>query len=76
MGQVTIYLEDEVDVKMRTAAKAMHLSQSKWIANLIKEKVVDEWPVSVKNLAGAWKDFPSLEDIRSFHSTDSNRESW
>jgi hypothetical protein len=76
MGQVTIYLADAVDLKMRSAAKAMHLSQSKWIANLIQEKVVDEWPQSVKNLAGNWKDFPSLEEIRDFQSADSNRENW
>jgi hypothetical protein len=29
MGQVTIYLDDEVESKMRAFAKAMHLSQSK-----------------------------------------------
>ncbi len=74
MGQVTIYLEDEIEYKMRSAAKSMHLSQSKWIANLIKQKVVDEWPASVKNLAGAWKDFPALEEIRKLENVDLPRE--
>ena len=74
MGQVTIYLEDEIEVKMRSAAKAMNLSQSKWIANIIKEKVADEWPKSVKDLAGAWKDFPSLDEIRDFQEQDAHRE--
>ncbi|MBW1787575.1 MAG: CopG family transcriptional regulator [Deltaproteobacteria bacterium] len=74
MGQVTIYLEDEIEVKMRSAAKAMNLSQSRWIANIIKEKVADEWPGAVRDLAGAWKDFPSLEDIRHFQESDAHRE--
>ncbi len=74
MGQVTIYLEDEVENKMRSSAKAMNLSQSKWVANLIKEKVVNEWPKSVTQLAGAWKDLPTSEEIRGSLSSDVMRE--
>lgn len=74
MGQVTIYLDDESESKMRASAKAMHLSQSKWIANLIKEKVADEWPESVRKLAGSWEDFPSAEEIRETMGKDSLRE--
>ena len=74
MGQVTIYLEDEIEAKMRDTAKSMHLSQSKWIANLIKEKVADEWPESVLKLAGAWKDLPTVEEIRSTQDSDAVRE--
>jgi len=44
MGQVTIYLEDEVEEKMSAAAKSEHLSKSKWVASLIKAKVASEWP--------------------------------
>lgn len=60
-GQVTIYLDNEVEAKMRSSAKSMHLSQSKWIASLIERKVNEEWSESAKNLAGAWSDFPTLE---------------
>ncbi len=74
MGQVTIYLDDELETKMRSAAKSMHLSQSKWIASLIEKKVNKEWSESVKNLAGAWSNFPTLEEIRSYRKEDSERE--
>ncbi len=74
MGQVTIYLEDEVENKMRSSAKSMSLSQSKWIANLIKEKVANEWPESVTRLAGAWKDLPTSEEIRGSVGADAVRE--
>lgn len=74
MGQVTIYLDDLLETKMRSAAKSMHLSQSKWIANLIETKVNKEWSKSVKNLAGAWSDFPTLDEIRSSEKKDFERE--
>ena len=60
MGQVTIYLDAETEKKMRAAAKAMHISQSKWIAGIIREKTADEWPDDIRKLAGAWQ---SLDDI-------------
>lgn len=74
MGQVTIYLEADIEAKMRQAAKSMNVSQSKWISSLIKEKVADEWPESVLRLAGAWADFPTVEEIRSPQGSDTVRE--
>lgn len=74
MGQVTIYLEDEVEAKMVDAAKSAHLSKSRWIARLIQEKVTTEWPLSAIELAGAWQDFPDIEDIRSYKGKDTDRE--
>jgi hypothetical protein len=74
MGQVTIYLEDEIESKMVEAAQSAQLSKSKWIAKLIKEKVDSEWPVSVREAAGTWDDFPSAEDLRKNVGTDAKRE--
>lgn len=74
MGQVTIYLEAEIEAKMRKAAKAMHVSQSKWISTLITEKVADEWPESVLKLAGAWSDLPTAEEMRNTQASDIVRE--
>ncbi len=74
MGQVTIYLEDEIEHKMVQAAESAHLSKSKWIAKVIQEKVANEWPQSVVNLAGTWEDFPDIEDIRVNKGKDSKRE--
>ncbi|NOY70426.1 MAG: CopG family transcriptional regulator [Deltaproteobacteria bacterium] len=75
MGQVTIYLENEIENKMKIAAKTSRLSVSKWIANIIKEKISTEWPQDIVILAGSWQDdFPSLQEIRSTHGVDSSRE--
>lgn len=76
MGQVTIYLEDEIEEKMVKAADSAHLSKSKWIAKLIREKVANEWPQSVADFAGSWDDLPSIEDLRKSVGIDAKRDSF
>lgn len=75
MAQVTIYLDKETEEKMRAYAKAKNISQSQWVANLIREKLQTEWPDHIAALAGAWTDFPTLEEIRAEVSADIERES-
>lgn len=74
MGQVTIYLEDEIEEKMTDAAKSAHLSKSKWVASLIREKIANEWPRSIIDLAGSWKDLPLAEEGRAKLGDDAERE--
>jgi predicted transcriptional regulator len=74
MGQVTIYLEDSIEQKMTEAARSAHLSKSKWVAQVISERVVTEWPQSIVDMAGAWEDFPSADELRQNESVDSERE--
>lgn len=74
MAQVTIYLEPDLEAKMRAAAQAMNLSQSKWVANIIREKLQHEWPPTVLALAGAWTDLPDLEETRLAMGSDGERE--
>ncbi|GGD68565.1 CopG family transcriptional regulator [Lacimicrobium alkaliphilum] len=74
MGQVTIYLDDSIEKKMTEAAKSAHLSKSKWIARVINEKVATEWPQSVVDMAGTWKDFPEADELRQTEAKDVERE--
>ena len=74
MGQVTIYLEEEIEKKMVAAAKSAHLSKSKWISKVIQEKVANEWPQSIADMAGSWSDFPDVDDIRANEGSDAKRE--
>lgn len=76
MGQVTIYLEDEIEKKMSAAAKSERVSKSKWVASLIKAKVASEWPESIARLAGAWKDLSSAEEGRANLGQDVEREAF
>ena len=74
MGQVTIYLDKETEERMSAMVQATGMSRSKWVANLIREKLQSDWPESVTELAGAWKDFPSAEEIRASIGQDGARE--
>ena len=74
MGQVTIYLDQETEIKMKTIIFKNKCSKSKWIAGLIREKTENVWPVHIQNLAGAWKDLPEAEEIRKNKGTDIPRE--
>ena len=75
MASVTVYLDKETKEKIRAAAKAKNISVSQWVANLICENLQNKWPNSVAALAGAWPDFPTLEEIRGETHFDTTRES-
>lgn len=53
MGQVTLYIDSETEEKLKAAAKSAGVSQSRWVADLIREKTAAAWPASVVRLAGA-----------------------
>jgi hypothetical protein len=75
MSQVTIYLNHNLERKMKRAAKASSLSLSKWITKIIEEKISSEWSQDIVDLAGSWEDdFPTLEEIRASYIIDAERE--
>lgn len=75
MAQVTIYLDPETKQKIKAYTKSKNMSQSQWVADIIREKLQSEWPTQIAALSGAWEDFPSLEDIRKTTPSDLDRES-
>jgi len=50
------------------------VSQSRWLADLVKRGTASEWPAEVRELAGAWPDFPTSEEIRKGEPKDARRE--
>ena len=83
MAQIVLTLDDEVLEQVLHQAKAENLSSTSWLDKLIKQrvgmlnqsnKVNNQWSSDVQELAGAWQDFPSLEDIRHSTSQDTPRE--
>jgi len=75
MAQVTIYLDSETEKKMSNVIKKTGISKSKWISDLIKQKMTSTWPENIVKLAGAWTDLPTAEDIRKNMAEDADRES-
>ena len=74
MAQVTIYLDPDTAAKARAAAKEAGLSQSRWIAGLIRRHTEIEWPGAVLRLAGSWPDFPDAAEIRAGLGADTPRQ--
>ena len=74
MAQVTLYLDPQTEEKMKAAARAAGISNSRWVADLIREKTALEWPESVRHLAGAWPDFPTAEELRQGLPGDAPRK--
>jgi hypothetical protein len=75
MGQLTLYLDNETEERMKASAKAAGVSLSRWVADLIRDKTATEWPDSLVKLIGAWAEgFPSLEEIRAGQPEDLPRE--
>lgn len=75
MAQLTLYLDQETVGKMRQAAKSEGLSQSQWVARLIRAQLESEWPQAVRELAGTWTEFPEIEELRRSLGNDVPRES-
>jgi hypothetical protein len=74
MGQITIYLDSETEKRLTSVIKNGGVSKSRWIADLIKEKIATNWPENVVALAGAWSDLPAAEEIRDGAGKDVERE--
>lgn len=73
MAQIVLTLDNKALEQVLHEAKAENLSSTSWLDKLIKQrvgmlnqpnKINSHWSSDVKELAGAWQDFPSLEDIR------------
>jgi hypothetical protein len=74
MGQVTIYLDDETENRLKQAAKTRGVAVSRWISELVREKTATDWPEAVRELAGAWPDFPDADTLRRAQGEDVRRE--
>ena len=74
MAQVTLYLDEATKQRVRKAAKAAGLSQSRWLAELVRRGATGEWPAEVRELAGAWPDFPEADGLRQGSGRDVRRQ--
>jgi hypothetical protein len=74
VAQVTLYLDEATKDRVRKAAKAAGVSQSRWLAELVRRGAAEEWPAEVHELAGAWPDFPEADELRRSTGRDVRRE--
>lgn len=74
MGQLTIYLDSDTEKTLEKIVRKKGLSKSKWIRQLIREKAATSWPDHIAALAGAWSDFPTVEENRKTLGRDAKRD--
>ena len=70
MPKLNLYVDDSTHQTIKAAAKAAGVSRSKWVSNLVQERIAGEWPPEVLALAGVWKDFPDAEELRRGYGAD------
>lgn len=63
MAQLTIYLPDAVEKKVRADARRAKKSVSAYLADLASKKEAGAWRKTLLALGGSWEgDFPDLDD--------------
>lgn len=74
MAQITIYINNELESKVKKIANSLNISISKYISTIVEKNIQDSWNPKVKKLAGSWSDFPTIDEIRSNSAKDIKRE--
>ena len=74
MAQITLYIHDATQVKLREAAAERKVSQSQFVADLIRRATVNAWPPEALALFGSIPDFPLAEELRAGLPPDLERD--
>ena len=73
MAQITLYIDETTQARLREAAAQRDVSQSQYVADLIRRATAPDWPPEVLALAGAVPDFPLAEELRAGQQLDAER---
>ena len=74
MAQITLYIDDATQAKLREAAAERKVSQSQFVADLIRHATDDAWSAAVLALAGSVPDFPLADELRAGLPPDPERD--
>ncbi len=76
MAQITLYIDDATQARLRAAALSRQVSQSQFVADSVRRATDETWPEEVLALAGAVPDFPQAQALRFLAAEDAARVSW
>lgn len=74
MAQITLYIDDSTQARLREAAARRKVSQSQFVAGLIRSATDNIWPPEALALFGSLPDFPLAGELRSGLPPDPERE--
>lgn len=76
MAQITLYIDEATQARLREAAEERKVSQSQFVADLIRKATSAQWPNEVLTLFGSMPDFPSAQELRAGQGEDVPRPKW
>ncbi len=74
MAQITIYIPNDLEKKIKQKSKELNISISKFITKLLEQKIQNSWSIETKKLVGAWDDFEDAKSLREPKAKDTKRE--
>lgn len=74
MAQITLYIDDSTQQRLREAAAQRKVSQSQFVADLIRRATDNTWPPEALALFGSVPDFPLAEELRAGLPPDTERD--
>jgi hypothetical protein len=60
MAKICVYIDNELESKVKQNVAAIGISLSRFVSDLIRKELDEEWSPEVYQLAGAWSD--SIEE--------------
>lgn len=63
MAQLAIYIEEQLAERLEKAVRASGKSKSRWVTDVIKSALQDQWPEDFFKLAGSWEDDAGPDEI-------------
>jgi hypothetical protein len=76
MAQITLYIDEATQTRLREVAARKRISQSQFVAELIRSATDDHWPDEVLALSGSVPDFPTAAALREGETPDTPRAPW
>jgi hypothetical protein len=73
MAQITLYIDEATQTRLREASARRQVSQSQFVAELIRQSTASDWPAEVLALAGSVPEFPHADELRAGQPADAER---
>ena len=74
MAQITLYIDEATQARLREAAAQRKVSQSQFVADLIRRATANAWPPEALAMFGSIPDFPMAEELRAGLPPDPERD--
>ena len=74
MAQITLYIDEATQARLREAAAQRKVSQSQFVADLIRRATENTWSPQALALFGSAPDFPLADELRAGLPPDPERD--